>query len=131
MMPIPYPLRRVIEALQNELPEIPLSLHLHDTRGLGLANALAAMEAGIDALDASIGGLGGCPITSVSSGNIATEDLVNMCHQMGIETDIDLDLLRRASRTMERFLERRLPSRVLAAGTREELYENPEAASSS
>lgn len=118
----PGQIRRLLGRLMEALPGISLSIHLHDTRGLGLANVLAALELGIDTFDSSIGGLGGCPITTVSSGNIATEDLVHMCHGMGIQTGVDLDVLREASRTVERFLGRTLPSHVLAAGTREELF---------
>lgn len=118
----PAQIGRLLGRLQETLPGVALSLHLHDTRGLGLANVLAALEVGIDTFDSSIGGLGGCPITTVSSGNIATEDLVHMCHEMGIETGVDLGVLREASRTVERLLGRTLPSHVLAAGTREELF---------
>ncbi len=108
--------------LRAELPQIELSLHLHDTRGLGLANALAAMEVGIETFDASIGGLGGCPVLAGGAGNIATEDLANMCEEMGIETGIDIAAVEQVSRRMEGFLGRKLPSRVLAAGTPRQLY---------
>lgn len=118
----PLQIRRIVKRLRQELPETALSLHLHDTRGLGLANVLAALEEGVATFDSSLGGLGGCPITTVASGNVATEDLVNLCEEMDLETGIDLGPLREASRKMEAFLGRRLPSHVLAAGTREELY---------
>lgn len=118
----PVQMYGLMKRLREALPSTTLSVHLHDTRGLGLANVLAALEAGIDTFDSSIGGLGGCPMTRAASGNIATEDLVNMLEEMGIETGIDLDPLREASRWMERFLGRELPSHVLAAGTRSELY---------
>lgn len=118
----PLQIRRIVKRLRQELPETPLALHLHDTRGLGLANVLAALEEGVATFDSSLGGLGGCPITTVASGNVATEDLVNLCEEMDLETGIDLGPLREASRKMEAFLGRRLPSHVLAAGTREELY---------
>ena len=118
----PVQMKRLMRALQSALPEARFSLHLHDTRGLGLANVLAALDVGIDTFDASIGGLGGCPVTTASTGNIATEDLAHMCAEMGIETGVDLDLVRRASRRMESFLDRPLPSRVLRAGSREELF---------
>ncbi len=118
----PLQVRRLLSRLRAELPDTPLWLHLHDTRGLGLANAAAAIEEGIDAFDTSLGGLGGCPIMVGASGNIATEDFVHLCHEIGLATGVDLDGVRAASRKLERFLERRLPSRVLAAGTRDELY---------
>ena len=100
-----------------------LWMHLHDTRGMGLANALAAMEEGVDAFDTAFGGLGGTPIMQGASGNIATEDLVYMGSEMGLETGVDLDGVRRVSRRMEEFFGRTLPSHVLAAGTKEELIE--------
>jgi len=105
----------------REVVERPMWLHLHDTRGLGLANAVAGLEAGIDAFDTSLGGLGGCPVMRGASGNIATEDFCYLCSEMGIETGVDLDAVRAASRRLEKFLDRHLPSRVLAAGTRDEL----------
>lgn len=108
--------------LKHELPDAALSLHLHDTRGLGLANSLAAMQVGIDTFDTSIGGLGGCPVFPDGAGNIATEDLVNMCEEMGIETGVDIAAIQAVSRRMQTFLERTLPSRVLLAGTPGQLY---------
>jgi hydroxymethylglutaryl-CoA lyase len=118
----PVQVRAMVERLRRELPGVHFSLHIHDTRGLGLANALAAMEAGIDTLDSGLGGLGGCPVFPGATGNIATEDLVNMCSEMGIDTGVDLGPVREASRKVAEFLGRALPSRVLAVGTREELY---------
>ncbi len=119
----PVQVRRVVGKLQERVGELPLWLHFHDTRGLGLANALVAMEEGITAFDTSLAGLGGCPVMRGASGNISTEDFVYMCSEMGVETGIELDGVRRASRRMAEFLGRALPSRVLAAGTREELVE--------
>lgn len=94
-----------------------LSLHIHNTRGLGFANVLAGLAEGIDTFDASIGGLGGCPVTPAATGNIPTEDLVNMCAEMGLGTGVDIDGIMTASRLMEEFLGRRLPSHVLLSGT--------------
>jgi hydroxymethylglutaryl-CoA lyase len=108
--------------LHAELDGLALSLHIHDTRGLGFANVLAGMDAGVMTYDSSIGGLGGCPVIPNAAGNIGTEDLANMCHEMGIETGVDIEAIQRISRRMEEFLERRLPSRVLAAGTPDQLY---------
>lgn len=119
----PAQVRRMVDRVRGELPpDVNLSLHIHDTRGLGLANALAALLAGIDTFDSGLGGLGGCPIFPGATGNIATEDLVNMCEEMGIETGIDLRPVREASRKVQQFLSCTLPSRVLAVGTRDELY---------
>lgn len=120
----PAQMRRMMMRLTRELgPGVHLSLHLHDTRGLGLANAVAALECGIDTLDASIGGLGGCPIMVGGTGNIPTEGLVNLCEEMGISTGIDVAGLQAAAATMQRFLGRELPSPVLKSGTRAQLFE--------
>jgi hydroxymethylglutaryl-CoA lyase len=111
-----------MERLRSELDGVALSLHLHDTRGLGLANVLAALQVGIDTFDASVGGLGGCPVLTDGAGNIATEDLVNLCEEMGIDTGVDAEAVQQISLKMQDFLGRRLPSRVLAAGTPGQLY---------
>ncbi len=108
--------------LLSEFPEIAFSLHLHDTRGLGIANAVAAMQVGVDTFDASIGGLGGCPVFPNGAGNIATEDLANLCEEMGISTGVDIEAIQAISSRMQEFLKRQLPSRVLLAGTPGQLY---------
>ncbi len=117
----PLQVRRLLGKLNDAFPAVRKWLHLHDTRGFGIANAVAAMEVGVDSFDTSLGGLGGCPIMKGASGNVATEELVYLCREMGITTGVDLGAVRQASRAMAAFLERELPSRVLAAGTREEL----------
>lgn len=90
----PIQVKRLVKAVKAEVGENNLTgLHLHNTRGLGLANALAALDVGITTLDASLGGLGGCPFAPGASGNIVTEDLVYMLDSMGLETGIDLDRL--------------------------------------
>lgn len=119
----PRQVKEAVEAVQAALDGRRLWLHLHNTRGLGLANALAAMEAGADSFDTAFGGLGGTPIMKGASGNIATEDFAYMCAEMGIETGVDLEAIRVISRRMEEFLGRKLPSHVLAAGTRRDLME--------
>lgn len=96
----PAQVRRLCGAVGTITGPIPLGAHLHDTRGLGLANALAALEAGVKTLDASLGGLGGCPFAPGASGNIATEDLVFMLEAMGLSTGIDLDRLLAARRVL-------------------------------
>jgi hydroxymethylglutaryl-CoA lyase len=118
----PARVRRMAERALAEMPDVRFSLHIHDTRGLGLANALAGLQAGIDAFDTGLGGLGGCPLFTGATGNIATEDFVNMCEEMGISTGVDLGRVREASARVQAFLGRPLPSRVLAVGTRAELY---------
>jgi hydroxymethylglutaryl-CoA lyase len=118
----PARIQRVMSNLLGHLDGVALSLHLHDTRGLGLPNALAAMQVGIDIFDSSIGGLGGCPIMQGGTGNISTEDLVNMCHEIGVATGISVARIQETSRRMEEFLGHSLPSHVLAAGTPDQLY---------
>lgn len=98
--------------LRQALPEVALSLHLHDTRGLGLANMLAGMQAGVRIFDAAMGGLGGCPFVPRATGNIATEDAAFLCDQMGVETGIDWRALRAPVAEAERLLDRKLPSRI-------------------
>jgi hydroxymethylglutaryl-CoA lyase len=98
------------------LPPIELTCHFHNTRGCGLANVLAALEAGCESFESSFGEIGGCPVPPGSTGNIATEDLVSMLHEMGIETGIDLDALLAASRALAATLRRPLGSHTLIAG---------------
>jgi len=117
----PRQVASAVRAVREVLGDERLWMHLHNTRGMGIANALAAMQEGVDSFDTAFGGLGGTPIMKGASGNIATEDLVYMCSEMGIETGVDLDSLRSVSRRMEEFFDRKLPSHVLAAGTQEEL----------
>lgn len=119
----PLQVRELLRRLEPVLGETEIWLHLHDTRGLGLANAFAALEEGVRSFDCSLGGLGGCPVMRGASGNISTEDFCYLCSEVGVETRVDLGGVRAASRRLEEFLERHLPSRVLAAGTRDELVE--------
>jgi hydroxymethylglutaryl-CoA lyase len=104
-----------------------LTLHFHDTRGLGLANVLAAYEAGARRFDASLGGLGGCPFAPGATGNICTEDLVHMCVAMGIETGIDLDQLLTLSRRLPDLVGHDVPGRVVKAGRFNDLHPKPAA----
>lgn len=99
--------------IQDEIgSETALSLHLHDTRGLGLANMVAGLQAGVRIFDAAFGGLGGCPFVPKATGNIATEDAAYACAEMGLETGIDWQALRRAVAKAETLLGRRLPGRM-------------------
>jgi hydroxymethylglutaryl-CoA lyase len=93
-----------------------LTAHFHNTRGQGLANVLAALDAGVRSFESSFGELGGCPVPAGATGNIATEDLVSMLHEMGIETGIDLPALLACSRRVQELLGRRLGSHTLLAG---------------
>ena len=95
---------------------LPVGVHLHNTRNTGFANALAAIEGGVSVVDASVGGIGGCPFAPRATGNICTEDLVYMLHGEGIETGIDLDLLITVAEWLEGVLERELEGQVYRAG---------------
>jgi len=99
-----------------------VGLHFHDTRGTALANVVTAIERGVTRFDASVGGLGGCPYAPGASGNAVTEDLVHMCHDMGIETGIDLDALIGCAQLAREIVGRELPSALLHAGPRTRVY---------
>jgi len=86
----PWTVRRRVEAVQALIGDIPLRMHFHDTRNTGLANAFASVEAGVRILDASVGGLGGCPFAPAATGNIGTEDLAYMLDRAGFETGLDI-----------------------------------------
>ncbi|HEX3824117.1 MAG TPA: hydroxymethylglutaryl-CoA lyase [Mycobacteriales bacterium] len=109
---------RLIGELRSAHPETALNLHFHNTRGAGLANVLAAMELGVADFDASVGGLGGCPYAPGASGNVATEELIHMVEDMGVDTGINLEAMIDAAATAERLVGRTLPSQVLRAGPR-------------
>lgn len=96
--------------------EVELTAHFHNTRGQGLANVLAALEAGCESFESSFGELGGCPVPAGATGNIATEDLVSMLHEMGVETGIDLEALLAAADAVREVLGRPLGSHTLVAG---------------
>jgi hydroxymethylglutaryl-CoA lyase len=103
-------------AAPERLGEAELTAHFHNTRGQGLANVLAALEQGIGSFEASFGELGGCPVPPGATGNVATEDVVSMLHEMGVGTGVDLPALVEASRAAEEALGRPLGSHVLRAG---------------
>ena len=100
----------------EELPEVEHTAHFHDTRGQALANVLAALEVGVESFESSFGELGGCPVPPGATGNVASEDLVSMLHEMGIETGIDLPKLVAAAAAAQEVLGRPLGSHVLVAG---------------
>jgi hydroxymethylglutaryl-CoA lyase len=112
----PLQVREFFELALDELAGTELTAHFHNTRGQGLANVLAALEAGVTSFESSFGELGGCPVPPGATGNIATEDLVSMLHEMGIETGIELDALIAASRAAQEVLGRPLGSHVMVAG---------------
>jgi hydroxymethylglutaryl-CoA lyase len=109
----PRQVHEFFAAAREELPDVELTAHFHNTRGQGLANVLAALEEGIDSFESSFGELGGCPVPPGSTGNVGSEDVVSMLHEMGIETGIDLAKLLEASRAAQEALGRPLGSHVL------------------
>jgi hydroxymethylglutaryl-CoA lyase len=125
-MATPRRVREVVTVVRERHPDIPLLLHFHNTRGTALANILTALELGITEYDASVGGLGGCPYAPGATGNVATEEVVHMLHDMGVETGIDLDALIEAARLAEEIVGRQLPSGVLRAGPRTRLAPLPQ-----
>ena len=114
----PQSIRRLVGLVQERWPGYKINLHLHDTRGLGLANVFAALEMGVDDFDSAVGGLGGCPYAGFKDapGNIVTEDLVHMCQEIGVETGVDLDLLLEVAREAERIVGHPLPGKVMRGG---------------
>ncbi len=115
----PGSIKRVVGAMRERFPQLRLALHLHDTRGMGLANAYAGLEMGVDIFDASVAGLGGCPFAAHKSaaGNVCTEDLVFMCDELGIDTGIDIDRLIEAARLAEDIVGHPLPGSVMRGGS--------------
>ncbi len=112
----PIQVRSFFEHARERLGEVELTAHFHNTRGQGLANVLAAIEAGVESFESSFGELGGCPVPRGATGNIATEDLVSMLHEMGIETGIDLERLLGCARRAQEILGRPLSGHLLTAG---------------
>jgi hydroxymethylglutaryl-CoA lyase len=114
----PLQTKRLLKLLLAELPVSKLAMHMHDTRGQALSNVLVGMELGVRTFDAAIGGLGGCPYAPGASGNLATEDLVYMLHNMGVNTGVNPEKLWEAGRVAEAVVRRELPGRVHRAGLR-------------
>lgn len=114
----PMMVQRIVGEIRNRWPELVLKLHLHDTRGMAMANAIAAIKLGVAEFDASVGGLGGCPFAGHkgAAGNICTEDLAHMCHEIGIDTGIDVTLLIEAAKLAEHLVGHELPGKVMKAG---------------
>jgi hydroxymethylglutaryl-CoA lyase len=112
----PRGVREFFSAARERLTGVALTAHFHNTRGQGLANVLAALEEGVDSFESSFGELGGCPVPPGSTGNVSTEDVVSMLHEMGVETGIDLEKLIEASRAAQEVLGRPLGAHVLRAG---------------
>lgn len=118
----PLQVRSLVRLVKKHIPQIKISLHLHDTRGLGLANMFVAYEEGVNIFDVCAGGLGGCPFVKGAAGNVPTEDAAHMFAAMGIETGIDLQKLIKVVDELEKILGKSLPGkmkRVLRASTHE------------
>lgn len=107
--------------LKAEVSTLPITLHFHNTRGIGLANVMAGLDEGVDRYESSFAGLGGCPFAPGATGNICTEDLVFLLHELGIETGINLEKLCGVARRVEEVIGRRLPGQVMKAGPRLQL----------
>ena len=121
----PLSIKRVVGAVRARFPNLQISLHLHDTRGMGIANAYAGLEMGVSIFDAAVAGLGGCPFAAHkgAAGNVCTEDLVFMCEEMGIDTGIDLDRLIESALLAEEIVGHPLPGCVMKGGTLNRLRE--------
>ncbi|MBM3221968.1 MAG: hydroxymethylglutaryl-CoA lyase [Candidatus Rokubacteria bacterium] len=122
----PRQVTRTLEHLMPRFPGIEWTLHTHDTRAMAIPNILAALELGVTNIDASIGGLGGCPYAPGASGNVCSEDLVHCLHAMGVETGIALDRLIATARRVEQIIGRALPGQIIKAGTSDRRYPVPD-----
>jgi hydroxymethylglutaryl-CoA lyase len=112
----PSGVRRLASMALGRFPGVDVAMHFHDTRGMGLANAMAALEVGVRTLEGSIGGIGGCPFAPNSTGNVCSEDLLAMVHDLGYETGIDVEGLAQAARDLEAALGAELPGKLHRAG---------------
>jgi isopropylmalate/homocitrate/citramalate synthase len=117
----PLQIKRLVGAVRARWPEIPVKLHLHDTRALAIANVVAALEIGVDRFDSAVAGLGGCPFAAHkgAAGNVTTEDLVFLCQEMGVDTGIDLDAMIEAGQLAERVVGHPLPGKLKSGGNLE------------
>jgi hydroxymethylglutaryl-CoA lyase len=121
----PAQVSRMVAILLTQLPDTQLTLHFHNTRGMGLANVLAAVEGGITRFDGSLGGLGGCPYAPGASGNICSEDAIHMLDAMGYDTGIDLDKLLNVARHLPEIVGHDVPGQVAKAGRITDLHPAP------
>lgn len=112
----PVMVSQMVERIKPRLGTMDLAIHFHDTRSTALANVLSALQHGVTIFDGSIGGMGGCPYAPGASGNVATEDLVNMLEEMGVETGIDLQRLINCAKYAREIIQRDLPSHLILAG---------------
>jgi hydroxymethylglutaryl-CoA lyase len=122
----PYQVFNLASEAKKRYPVQDFGLHFHNTRGMGLSNVLAGMQAGIDRFDAALGGIGGCPFAPGATGNVCTEDVVHMMEEMNISTNINLDGLIEASRLLQKLLGHELPGQVLKSGKSSRRYPVPQ-----
>lgn len=122
-MATPKLVRRTVEALRAEAPDMKISLHFHNTRGIGLVNVVEGLRAGITSFESSLAGLGGCPFAPGATGNICTEDLVYLLDEMDIDSGIDLRALIGVARHLEHIVGRGLPGQLMKAGPRLSLHD--------
>ena len=121
----PSQVERLFREVANRCPRVQFTAHFHNTRGMGLANALAAMDAGVDHFDSSLGGLGGCPYAPGATGNVCTEDLVHMLQMMGYDTGIDLPALLAVAADLPALVGHEVPGQVVKAGPSTRRYLAP------
>jgi hydroxymethylglutaryl-CoA lyase len=126
-MAYPNQVRQLAQRTRNEFARLDTTLHFHNTRGMALANTMAALDAGIDRFDASLGGLGGCPYAPGASGNVCTEELVHMLELNGYDTGVDLTRALQASAHLPGLIGHDVPSQLLKAGRRLDLHPAPDA----
>ncbi|MGE3912594.1 MAG: hydroxymethylglutaryl-CoA lyase [Chloroflexota bacterium] len=118
----PLQVEQTVSNVLARWPDATFGLHFHNTRGMGLANVVAGLRAGVTIYDASIGGIGGCPFAPKATGNVSTEDVVHMLHEMGVETGVDLEALLDCANRMSEILGTELPGQVMKAGPRSTRY---------
>lgn len=112
----PESVRRLVCSFKEMFPSIEIGLHLHDTRGLGIANVYAGLQCGVTKFDCSVGGMGGCPFAKGAAGNVATEDVAFLCRELGIETGLDLDAYVACAKLAESIMAKKLPGKLKDAG---------------
>jgi hydroxymethylglutaryl-CoA lyase len=122
-MATPPRVRAAVQRLQATVPDLPITLHFHNTRGIGLVNVMEGLACGIDSYESSLGGIGGCPFAPGATGNICTEDTVHLLHEVGVETGIDLAQMCDAARELQRMLGHPIPGQVMVAGPRDRRFE--------
>ena len=121
----PFAVKRLVGQIRDKYPQYKISLHLHDTRGMAVANAYAGLEMGVDMFDASVAGLGGCPFAAHAgaAGNLCTEDFVFLCDELGIDTGVDLEKLINVATLAEEIVGHPLPGSVMRGGSLKKLRE--------